>query len=71
MTGNDADIKYMLQMHQNQVQYISLIDIFAPCIVSNSVWNNDALVAVYCGDNHHNFQEACVDNQWRRVFVVS
>jgi hypothetical protein len=24
---------------------------FALCIVSNSVWNDDALMAEYCGDN--------------------
>ena len=57
MTGSDADIEYMLQMRQNQVHYISLIDVFAPCIVSKSVWNDDALMAAYCGDNQHNFQE--------------
>jgi hypothetical protein len=28
-----------------------------PCIVSSSVWNNDALMAKYCGDNEQNFQE--------------
>jgi hypothetical protein len=48
----------MLQMRQNQVHhYISVIDVFAPCIISNSVWNVDALMAAYCGDNQHNFQE--------------
>jgi hypothetical protein len=56
-TGSDADIAYMLQMRQNQVHYISLIDVFAPCIVSSSVWNDDALMAKYCGDNEQNFQE--------------
>ena len=48
----------MLQMRQNQVHYISLMDVFAPCIVSSSVlWNNDALMAEYCGDNQDNLQE--------------
>ena len=56
-TGSDADIAYMLQMRQNQVHYISLIDVFAPCIVSSSVWNEDALMAKYCGSNEQNFQE--------------
>ena len=37
MTRSDADVAYMLSMRQNQVHYISLIDVFAPCIVSNSV----------------------------------
>ena len=57
MTGSEEDIAYILQMRQNQVHYISLIDVFAPCIVSSSVWNDDALMAAYCGDNEHNFQE--------------
>ena len=57
MTGSDADIEYMLQMRQNQVHYISLMDVFAPCIVSNCVWNDDALMAAYCGDNQQNFQD--------------
>jgi hypothetical protein len=47
----------MLQMRQNQVHYIALIDMFAPCIVSSSMWNNDALMAEYCGDNEQIFQE--------------
>jgi hypothetical protein len=56
-TGSDADIAYMLQMRQNQAHYISLIDMFAPCIVFSSVWNDDALMAEYCGNNKQNFQE--------------
>ena len=47
----------MLQMRQNQVHYISLIDVFALCIVSSSVWKDDALMAKYSGDNEQNFQE--------------
>jgi hypothetical protein len=47
----------MLQMRQNQVHYIALMDVFAPCIVSSSVWNNDALMSKYCDDNQDNFQE--------------
>lgn len=57
ITGSDDDIAYMLQMRQNQVHYIALMDVFAPCIVSSSVWNNDALMVKYCGDNQDNFQE--------------
>jgi hypothetical protein len=57
MTGSDADNAYMLQMRQNQVHYISLIDAFATCIVSSRVWNDDALMAKYCGNNVQNFQE--------------
>ena len=57
MTGSDAGIAYMLQMQQNQVHYISLIDMFAPRIVSNNVWNDDVLMAEYCGNNQQNFQE--------------
>ncbi len=58
-TGSDADIAYMLQMRQNQVHYISLIDVFAPCIVSSSVWNDNALMAKYCGDNEQTFRSTC------------
>jgi hypothetical protein len=47
----------MLQMQQNQVHYIALMDVFAPCIASSSVWNNNALMAKYCGDNQDNLQE--------------
>ena len=57
MTRSDADIAHMLQMRQNQIHYISLIDVFAPCVVSSSVWNHDALMAEYCGENEHIFQE--------------
>ena len=57
MTGSNDDIDYMLQLRQNQVHYTTLIDVFAPCIVSNSMWNDDALMAKYCGDNQYNFQE--------------
>jgi hypothetical protein len=51
------DRTYILQMRQNRVHYISLIDVIALCIVSSSVWNNDALMAEYCGNNEHNLQE--------------
>jgi hypothetical protein len=47
----------MLHMLQNQVHYISLIDVFASCIVSSSVWHDDAIMAEYCGDNEQNLQE--------------
>ena len=47
----------MLHMRQIQVHYISLIDVFAPCLVSSRLWNNDALMAEYCGYNKQNFQE--------------
>ena len=58
-------------MRQNQVHYIALMDVFAPCIVSSSVWNNDALMAKYCGDNQDNFQEYVLTISERRsVYVV-
>jgi len=47
----------MLHMRQIQVHYISLIDVFASCIVSSSVWHDDAIMAEYCGDNEQNLQE--------------
>ena len=57
MTVSDAIIVYALQMRENQVHYISLIEGFAPCIVSSSMWNDDALTAEFCGDNEQIFQE--------------
>ena len=39
-TGSDADMNYMLAMHNNLVQYVHLIDIYGPCIVGASNWNN-------------------------------
>jgi hypothetical protein len=47
----------MLQMRQNQAHQKSLIDVFAPCIVSSSISNDDARMAEYCGNNEQNFQE--------------
>ena len=55
MTESDADVAYMLQIRQNQVRYILLVDMFAPCIASNSMWNDDVLMAEYCGNNQQNF----------------
>jgi hypothetical protein len=52
MTGSDEDIEYVLQMRQNQVHYIHLmLDIFAPCIVSTSTWNNNVIMEQDCGTN--------------------
>jgi hypothetical protein len=31
--------------------------VFAPCIVSSSVWNDDAPMAEYSGDSKQKFQE--------------
>ena len=61
-TESDADIAYMLQMQQNQVHYISLIDVFAPCIVFSSVWNNDVLMGNTVGIMSKTFRSTC-DNQ--------
>ena len=54
---------YMLAMRDNIVQYVNLIDIYAPCIVGYAKWNNVDNMNQHCGDNVLCFQE--------RVFSVS
>ena len=56
-SGNDADIKALLTMRSNIVNYVHVIDIYAPCVVKSSIWNRDAIMTQYCGDNASNFHE--------------
>lgn len=40
---------YLLAMRANLVNYVNLIDIYAPCIVSTSAWNDETNMRRYCG----------------------
>jgi len=53
--GNDADLQALLAMRSNIVNYVHVIDIYAPCVVKSSIWNRDAIMTQYCGDNASNF----------------
>jgi hypothetical protein len=46
--GQEADMDYMLPMQDNLVHYLHLIDIYAPCIVGHSKWNNKANMTNSC-----------------------
>ena len=39
-TGTESDMNYLFAMRENMVHYVHLIDIYAPCIVGRSNWNN-------------------------------
>lgn len=49
--GNDMDMEYMLDKRCNLVHYVHLIDIYAPCIVGHSNWNDKANMTRYCGES--------------------
>ena len=55
--GSKSDIDALLAMRMNIVNYVHIIDIFAPCIVKSSTWNKDAIMKQYCGDNADNFHK--------------
>ena len=57
--GRDADMMaYMLAMRNNIVQQcVHLIDIYAPCIVGYTKWNDVDNMNQNCGDNVVWFQE--------------
>ena len=55
--GSHKDFAYMLKLRENQVYYVQLLDTYAPCIVSNKVWNNDRLMSQYCGSDQLAFHE--------------
>ena len=42
-----------------QVHYVSLIDVFATCIVSNKTKVNYELMAEYCGIVNNTFRSMC------------
>ena len=44
-------------MQSNIVNYVHVIDIYAPCVVRSSIWNRDARMMQYCGDNAPNFHK--------------
>jgi hypothetical protein len=49
--GSAADMEYMLDMRDNLVHDVHLIDIYAPCIVGHSIWNNKTNMTQYCRDS--------------------
>ena len=54
--GSSDDINSLLAMRHNIINYVHVIDIYAPCVVKSNIWNRDANMTQYCGDNLHNFQ---------------
>jgi hypothetical protein len=38
------------------IMCMSLTFSYAPCVVKSNIWNRDANMTQYCGDNLHNFQ---------------
>jgi hypothetical protein len=54
--GSDDDINSLLSMRKHIVNYVHVIDIYAPCVVKSNIWNRDTNMTQYCGDNLHNFQ---------------
>ena len=50
-------MKALLTIRSNIVNYVHVIDIFAPCIVKSSIWNRDAIMTQYCVDKASNFHK--------------
>jgi hypothetical protein len=50
-------MNYMLALRNNLVQYVHLIDIYGPCIVGASNWNNTDNMERYCGNNASLFND--------------
>ena len=50
-------MNHMLAVRNNLVQYVHLIDIYAPCIVGASNWNNTDNMEKYCGNNASVFND--------------
>ena len=46
---------YLLAMRANLVNYVNLIDIYAPCIVSTTAWNDETNMRRYCGSSNDLF----------------
>jgi hypothetical protein len=55
--GNAADMEYMLDMRENHVHYVHLIDIYAPCLVGHSIWNDKANMTRHCQDGAAAFND--------------
>ena len=47
-SGCEDEHKYMLEMRSNVCHYCAILDMYAPCIVSFRLWNNDANMNKYC-----------------------
>ena len=56
-SGSEADMEYVLEMRDNLVHYVHLIDIYAPCIVGHTHWNNKSIMLQYCGEGDALFNE--------------
>ena len=44
----DQETSFLLQMRTNICYYANILDTYAPCIVKNARWNNDANMEEYC-----------------------
>ena len=48
MNGSVSHIQKMLAMRNNILFYSEFIDYYAPAVVGNLTWNNDAKMSAYC-----------------------
>jgi hypothetical protein len=55
--GSEADMEYMLAMRDNLVHCVHFIDIYAPCIVGHSHWNDRSNMLQNCGKGGALFNE--------------
>ena len=46
--GCDEETTFLIQMRNNICHYAKILDTYAPCIVKNTRWNNDANMEEYC-----------------------
>jgi hypothetical protein len=73
ITCSDEDMDYLLAMRANLVNYVNVIDIYAPCIVGTSAWNDETNMRRYCGTSddlfHHHVLSKSDEAFWLLVLI--
>jgi hypothetical protein len=54
--GTEMGMTKLMTMHHNLVHYVTRINIYAPCIVSTRVWNDQVNMKRNCTGNEQLFQ---------------
>jgi hypothetical protein len=63
-------MNYMVALRNNLVQDLHLIDIYGPCIVGASNWNNTDNVERYCGNNATFFNDRVLSSSDEAFLLV-
>jgi len=70
--GTPAELNFLLSMRHNMEHYARFLDRYAPCVVSNRVWNDKAKMQDACSGSSELFsQMLTVSDETFLLLVIS